>query len=369
MNLLSILADHLNKRETAPLSSDENLEELVMHAHAQQVEAIIFKQCKIGALSNNYASSVFYYTNRLKLIEQISKSFIENGIEFVIVKGTEVAKYYPIPALRTMGDTDIIVRSRDKVKADELLKAMGFTCDYNYWKSGLEFELHDCLVYEGDGETSAVTSYFNDVWNHVVGDKLEWNFHFLFLLLHLKKHLIHSGVGFRQFYDLAVLMKYNQELDWDVIVCEAKKLGLTGFLKICIAMCCTWFDMEPPIQVDTLDETFIQAATAKIYDNGVFGDAKNDLTEAARIEKSSLPKPLVKLISTIRFLFPSYGAMKGISYYSFLIDRPYLLPVAWIYRIIRAVKEKKTLDGRIERVNVDGEQVKNYVDMLEKWGL
>lgn len=369
MNLLTILADHLNKRETAPLSSNENMDELVRHSRSQQLEAIVFKQCRIGALSNSYASSVFYYSNRLKLIEQISKSFRENGIEFIIVKGTEVAKYYPIPALRTMGDTDIIVRAKDKVKAGGLLKSLGFTCDYNYWKSGLEFELHDCLVYEGDGETSAVTSYFNDVWSHVVGDKLEWNFHFLFLLLHLKKHLVHSGVGFRQFYDLAVLMKYNQELDWNVIVCEAEKLGLLGFLKTCIAMCCTWFDMEPPIQIDTLDGAFIQAATAKIYNNGVFGDAENDLTEAAKIEKSSLPKPFMKLVSMIRFFFPSYEAMKGISYYSFLIGRPYLLPVAWIYRIVRAIKEKKSLGGRIERVNVDGERVKDYVDMLEKWGL
>lgn len=51
-----------------------------------------------------------------------------------------------------------------------------------------------------------------------------------------------------------------------------------------------------------------------------------------------------------------------------MIGRPYLLPVAWIYRIIRAVKEKKSFANRIERVNVDGEQVKDYVDMLEKWG-
>ena len=42
----------------------------------------------------------------MALLEQIEKAFTEVQIPYYIVKGSEIARLYPVPALRSMGDTD-----------------------------------------------------------------------------------------------------------------------------------------------------------------------------------------------------------------------------------------------------------------------
>ena len=125
-----------------------------------------------------------------------------------------------------MGDIDIVLSTDDRVKAHEIIQNLGYRntvyedAEWEYVKNGIEIELHDKLEYE---QLTEHDLYFNDFWKYVKTENgesyLDPNFHFLYLLLHLRKHLISFDVGFRQFMDIAVMAEFNKKiLDWPWII-------------------------------------------------------------------------------------------------------------------------------------------------------
>ena len=56
------------------------------------------------------------------MMDEIESAFTQAKIKFFAVKGLEVAGYYPVPTLRTMGDCDIIVHESDRVSCHSTLQ-------------------------------------------------------------------------------------------------------------------------------------------------------------------------------------------------------------------------------------------------------
>lgn len=113
-----------------------------------------------------------------------------------------------------MGDTDIVVD--DLGKAHNFLLDIGFKNvsknkgkEYQYSKQNIEFELHDRLVYEGVTNRDSITEFLNDYSDYAANGKLDDSFHFIFVLNHLRKHFMNSGVGFGRFIDITILTKNN----------------------------------------------------------------------------------------------------------------------------------------------------------------
>ena len=48
-------------------------------------------------------------------------------------------------------------------------------------------------------------------------------------------------------------------------------------------------------------------------------------------------------MSRLRLLFPPYNKMKNIPYIKFIENRPWLLPIAWIYRLFYNLKHRRNL--------------------------
>ena len=133
---LQIMADHLAGGKTAPRTG---IDWTIMKefAHAHQVEGIIYYQCQefmpeeaCAFFERRFNASLYYYMNRKPLMQNIREVLSANGIPYFIVKGLEVAKYYPVPGLRTMGDTDIIVHAQDRDRAAKILTDSGFVYDH-----------------------------------------------------------------------------------------------------------------------------------------------------------------------------------------------------------------------------------------------
>ena len=144
---------------------------------------------------------------------------MDNKIQYFSVKGLAIADYYPMPALRTMGDIDLVVKDKENVK--NLLITIGYSFneeefngwfnEWHFFKHGVEFELHDYLMYEQSLIPIEEVRYFNKCWDYVTDNELDWNYHFVLLIAHLRKHLL-RGVGFRQFLDIAILIKNRGSL-------------------------------------------------------------------------------------------------------------------------------------------------------------
>lgn len=382
--LLKILADYICERQSQK-QDNLNWETILSDANKHQVEGIVYLQCKsflpaqvaFQFLKAN-ALSLHYYENRRYILSKLAERFDKENIEYFILKGTAVAEFYPVPAQRTMGDTDIVIHTDDRNKVYDIMRELDFDVksqfedrEWIFSKDNMIFEIHDRLVYSEIVTEKEHKEYFNNCWKYVKNNELEWNFHFLFLILHLRKHFLNSGVGFRQFMDLAVLAKNNKELDWKWICSELEELGLIEFSKVCFAFCEKWFDVKFPIDTPELEEDFYNKATKKIFLDGIFGfeneqNKKNDAVNVAI--KGKTPFFAMLHLAMLR-AFPKYDSLIITGHYDFLKGRAFLLPIAWIYRFFRAIKYKKIDTGAslIEQSFVSSEDMKQRKEMLKKW--
>ena len=383
-HLLQILKDHIHSTPTTPFTTDWPA--LIALAKKHEVAGILFFQCKdfipepyITELNILYSSVMFFYANRRKMMEKIEYSL--SDIQHFTIKGSSVADYYPFPALRTMGDTDIVVHTEDRTEADKRLRSLGLNCvasvddrEWRYYKNDMEFELHDHLVYSESVNVDKQVEYFNDFWKHVKGNELDWNFHFMFLILHLRKHFMNSGVGFRQFLDIAVLCDRGPAFDWSWIKGELEKLDLWAFTERVFALNEYWFDVKPPVTINPPPQSFFTSATELIGRNGIFGFDNEENTGISAVNairgegysKSSMLKRAVK------GLFPPYKTLITVPTYAYLKNRPWLLPFVWVHRAFRSIKE-----GRVRR-NMRAVATSSFADkqtiqkreaIYQEWGL
>lgn len=387
---LRVLSDHIHRRATEP---PRNMDWAVFCEYAQnhQVSGIVYERCKAflpekwrELLGEKNAAEVFYFQNRIALLTQIAHSFSEVGIPFYTVKGLNVAQLYPIPALRTMGDCDIIVHPEDKERAHDVFVAVGFEphsredMEWAYWKNGIEFELHDHLLYDEIVNDEQGIAFSEKAWDHaqmVKGSQfaLDWSFHFVFLLLHLRKHILGSGVGFRQFMDLDVVMR-RCALDWAWINTALETLGLVRFARVCFGLLNRWFETPLPFPCEEMEEGFYEEATNKIFANGIFGfhDKANRENRALNaITQKSGRRWHARLSNLLQSIFPPYRHMRYVPQYSYINGRPWLLPTAWIYRFYRGVRYRMIDNGKrmMGNVFVSNEKLDARERELAKWGL
>lgn len=383
---LQILADHLNGKSTAPRQGlDWNI--LKGFAHAHQVEGMVYYQCKdfmpaevCAFCKRFFKASLFYYVNRKKLIQNIREAFSANDIPFFTAKGLEVAQYYPVPGLRTMGDTDLIVHAQDRDQAAKVLTDLGFVYDHEYTGKELvysynrmEFELHYDLIYDETITLAKHRAFFNHCWDYVRDGELDHSFHFLYLITHLRKHLMNMGVGFRQFMDIAVAARSDEDLNWPWIEKKLDELHLRGFASVCFALTERWFGLPAPIDTAGLEEAFIQRAAEKISADGVFGldNKENEIaTVSNEVRHFKGPRWLARLSMIWKQAFPGYHHFQGNEKYAFFDGKPWLLPAAWCYRFCLLLRGK-TATGKdaLDRIMTPNQALDAREEELRQWGL
>lgn len=375
---ISLLADYINERKTDTPSFFIDWEALIACSKRHEMSGILYYQCREfipekykEQLSSNLSSELFYYANRIELEKKIINRFSEESVACFIVKGTAVAEYYPMPALRSMGDTDLLIHKEDYDKAHKMLLSMGFLCkiiNASYYKDEMLFEIHAQLISDSYMNNSELCAYFSDYWKYVDSGKLDWNYHFLFLIFHFWRHFFDSGVGLRHFADIAVLSRNNAELDWNYIERKLKEIGLWSFAQKVFDLNKRWFNVEVPLAIETMDEDFYLEVTEQILRNGVFGynnaeNRANKIVQSETDEKKYSSVMRKRLCNTV---FLKYDYMILMPEYSFLKGRPILLPAAWVYRGIRTVKSygiKRTFQ-KLKSPFVNKKMVKNGKNIL-----
>ena len=382
--LLRVLADYLNRRKTENIPDGLDWDTLADLALRHQVSGMVYYQCKEllpadkrAPLKQAYFFAVMVHTNRTQNMAEIGGAFEKADIPFFTVKGLDVAALYPTPALRTMGDCDIIVHPEDKERAHQVLLSLGFTpggerqdMEWHYHKNGLDFELHDHLLYDETVNSQVSKDFTGLAWDYAKGEgcrkELDRGFHFIFLLLHLKKHLLNSGVGFRQFMDLVVAAR-GWQMDAASLETRLQQLQLQDFRKVCFALCNQWFDAQLQPAAGLMPE-FIEQATEKIFANGIFGF--NDASNRANGNLNTLHEK-GKLRTVIGRIFPSYRGVYYVPHYSFVRGRPWLLPAVWVYRWFRGIFKGKGKDAvrLLSSAVQSDEQLEDRQKTLSQWGL
>lgn len=383
---IEVLSNHLagNKSKAISGLSWEVIRRLSRIHH---VEGIIYLQCRdympdsiLKLFEQDFNITLFYYKNRERSLKEIRNAFNKANISFFTVKGIDIAQYYPFPALRTMGDSDIIVHEKDKDNAGSTLESIGFKYQsefigkekvYSY--HGMCYDLHYQLVYDETVTVPEHKQFFNNCWTYVNGTTLDASFHFLFLLVHLRKHFMNEGVGIRQFMDIAVMIKNERSLNWQWIYEKLRELNLLRFAKTCFALIDRWFLIKAPMQLPSLQESFVGKSTERILANGVFGfENKNNYSNGFinTVRKYRRPYWLIRTSAIIEHVFPGYEYLRVGEQYSFLNGHPWRLPIAWCYRFFLMLRGRTTNGwDAIDRIMTPNETISNRIEELEEWGL
>ena len=264
---------------------------------------------------------------------------------------------------------------------------------WTYHKPLLVFEIHDVMFYEELSNKTDYRSYFSNVWNTAVRTERskisdgeaetfeyvpESDLHFLYTIAHTAKHVINNGMGFRAFLDMVFFCRNagkvdGKEPDWKWIIKELNRLQLYDFAATCFTLCEYWFGVKMPFRKESPDPAFIERTTEKIFRDGIFGLTNEDnigARSAKEIKRSdaSYRKTAWKL--TLKKLFPPYEDMQLIPWYQWVDGKPWLLPVAWVYRWGYCLlhKSRKGMDALLEpyqkkKIIVERE------DYLKSWGL
>lgn len=369
---IKALADFINKIGNSEIPQDIDIESLADYAKKHEVEAILYCQTHLQKFLPSFASAVYSSTNRENMLQKLCSAL---DISYFVLKGSCVSQFYPVPMLRTMGDIDFVVHTEDREKVHEILLKQGYECEsknpdreWQYFKDRRELELHDHLIYKENVNNSKQETFFNDFWPYVHNNTLDLSFHFLFLISHLRKHFMNEGVGFRQFMDIAVVAKYGK-LDWSWIEETANEIELLPFLKTVLAFVFRWFAVDTPIECAKIAEEFYEISTAKIFEDGVFGFGNIENRGSAAINLYLKDGKIGTLKATLHQIFPPYREMKDASNYAFVTGKPFLLPFAWVYRIVMKSKNKGAVKMKLGETITSTEAVRKREEMYRQWGL
>lgn len=156
----------------------------------------------------------------------VSKNFSEEGFNSCVLKGQGNALMYPDPSLRTPGDIDIWVSPKGasycadkevlaycrkiKPSAKACYHHVGFVSagdvevEVHYRPSWLNNPVHNARLQKffGDG---AELCFVNDTGSGFC--RPTWEFNVVFQLCHIFNHILHEGIGLRQFVDYYYLLK------------------------------------------------------------------------------------------------------------------------------------------------------------------
>ena len=171
------------------------------------------------------------------------------------------------------------------------------------------------------------------------------------------------------YLDIALFLKYYEgQLDWEYIKTEMLKLNLEQFLNTVLYAVKIWFDTAAPIIIEPVEKGVFKEFQNYTLAAGVFG-FQNREVGLYRIRKQiSQGKKYAKSSAFITRLFPSASSIE--SRYTFLKNKHWLLPVAWVVRFFVTYKDAKKNVKELKGIaSADSNEAERINKILEKIGL
>ena len=333
--------------EEPKLSGKSNIEELLKFAYRQKILGIfaymnkrwsLFDSKKAKSLDAAYYSALFESTVRCSKFLKLSEFLSENKIEHMPVKGYYIRELYPVKELRSFGDIDILIHEKDRKRCDSLMKSLGYTVKndweptYSYIKDDEYYEIHTNLFDVRLKDRADMTEYFSSAWLHAKKDSglrfvPDTEFHLIYIICHLAKHLSTGGAGIRMYLDVALyILRYDSVISWERTEEEFKKLGLERFFHTVLSAVNEWFYVKASCDFENFGEELSELLEFTL-DSDIFGHSRDNSAIKLRGEERSKKRTALKI------LFPPAEQLEN--RYTFLKRSRILLPLAWIVRVFK----------------------------------
>ena len=310
-----------------------------------------------------------------------------------VVKGIVCRNLYPHPDHRMSGDEDVLIPQMQAERCHEAMLAFGmqmsdpkmerstaYEIPYGKLGSPIYIELHKSLFPPENDAYGDLNRFFDGVHERTVqmdvGDvtiaTLCPTDHFFYLICHSFKHFLHSGFGLRQVCDIVLFAnRYGAEIDWEKVKKNCEQIHAMQFTLALLKIGLVHFGFDLAAAqlpedwpVEAMDE---EPMLCDLLDSGIYGDAT-----MSRKHSSTMTLQAVEADkqgkkgrhNLLRTLLPKRESLTG--RYPYLVNKPYLLPVAWTSRIWVYVRRRnKKNDNTAESLKIAAERI----ELMRKYGI
>lgn len=310
-----------------------------------------------AAVKQQVIAQVLHQTMRTSEFAGLYQKLRAAGLHPIVVKGQLCSRLYPLKDHRISADDDLYISDAEFMACHKQLLANGLTTDtpadelttadeVSYTKKGspLYIELHRHLFDSSEDAHDELNHFFASLKPVETDSFLTMppHEHLLYLLLHAYKHFVRSGIGLRQFCDIGLWVReYHTEIDWQRLHDQCASVHAATFAAAAFRIARDYlgidFDLPTPWDASIDVEPLLHDSLC----GGVYGS--NDLT---RLHSSTVTLNAVKASRTgeksgvLRTVFPKHEYLER--RYPYLKKRPYLLPVAWVQRLVHYAGEKQS---------------------------
>lgn len=338
-----------------------------------------------AAIKQQVIGQVLNQTVRSAEFADLYRSLRDAGLHPVVVKGLLCSRLYPLRDHRISADDDLFIPEGEFFACHQALLANGLTTDtpadelptadevsYTKKDSPLYIELHRHLFDSAQDAHDELNHFFADIAPVEVDGFLTMppHEHLLYLILHAYKHFVYSGIGLRQFCDIGLWARaYHDQIDWQRLHDQCAGVHAATFAAAAFRIARTYLDIDFDLPGLWDGDVDVEPLLHDTLCGGVYGS--NSYT---RLHSSTVTLNAVKASRTggkssvLRTVFPKRAYLER--RYPYLKKRPYLLPVAWVQRIVHYAGERSGADnsasGSLKLARERIELMKRYGIMDEK---
>jgi len=287
---------------------------------------------------------MLFDAERAKILDFMEK----NGIWYLPLKGILLKKYYPKLGMRQMSDNDILFDSSFQEVLCNYMKSQGYQAEdighgnHDIYQKPpvLNFEMHTSLY--GASHDKTWVEYYDNVKERLIleeGKQYGYRFReedfYIYIVTHEFKHFDGGGTGVRSLVDVyAYLKQQEQNLDWKYIKEECTKLGIAEFEVESRILSQKIFSNEVLPELSGEEQNMLNEYLA----SGVYGTQERSYRK--RVERYQKKTGKTSKFSYIwSRIFPDMETYR--LWYPFFYKHKWLLPVGWLYRLIRGVTVRR----------------------------
>lgn len=323
-----------------------DLEQIYRLAKAHTLRAAVYIALRSAGVENRPFQQAYNKAVRKNVMLDVERTaiferFEQQGIWYMPLKGSILKELYPENGMREMADNDVLYDSTKQSEVKKIMLSMGYSAesvgkthhDVYMKQPVLNFELHTKLF----GATSDFYAYYENPKRLMkLNEDSKYGFHFsdedfyVYMLAHEYKHFSGGGTGLRSLLDCYVFLQHKGDtLNWEYIHEQTKQLDIAGFERE---------------QRELADKVFSSVTfpeltqhEQELLDYYLTSCTYGTTTRAGEnmVKKTySKSKSKTKLEYIWRRIFPDMNHMK--TWFPFFYKHKLLLPIGYIWRIIRA---------------------------------
>lgn len=339
--------------------------------------------------------TVFAQIQKTREFLQLYQKLSGQGLMPIVVKGIMCRILLKNGDNRPSGDEDLYIPEGMYDRYKEALNGCGMEIapwdaekenqlheiSYIYKSGSLSVEIHKELF---DRELSAfkgMNQLFSDAFEKSIVIEVDGipirtmnhTDHMLFLILHAFKHFVTSGFGIRQIADMTTFANARgKEIDWEKLLVDCKSIRAHIFAAAIFDIGIRYLGMDIeksafPQCWQTI-EVNSERMLSDVLDAGIFGNSNMSRKHSANMTLNAVSSDKEGRDvrgNLFRAVFPPLSVLQN--RYGWLSEKPWLLPVAWIDRILKYRKESANGENNnaAESIRIGNERV----ELMREYGI